>query len=461
MNSRSAFARTPYLNPPRMPWWLPAVTGLMGAWIWVAACAPFWTAFGSGVLFGMCIIALLALGRKKLVVSAALAADRETQQAESVKQEIEELMPQATSAEILPPVDEMMQSMASEHQKRRLEELLLHWVNVSQQYSDAALSMRKQIHTVTEQTEHAATTIASSFQAIINKATVQARQAMELLEGTQGAMMKGAPQSLKDFIRVSDERLTKMADEVVRVADLSVRMVRELDGVQKRAQAIDGFLLDVEKIADQTSLLALNADIEAARVGEEGRGFSVVAQEIRRLSQRSHEFSDRIRQHLEGVRTGLNKTYGDMRNLSAADVDHAVEIKNEVLQLTRSLEGKNREVADTVSSINAISKEIAQDVQNVVISLQFHDITSQKLNSMLEPMDDLRRMLFHLMQDTLAFDKSLLKRLPGDDRWLARLRNGPLPVSDVSVVHPGSHSQASTAPKALPDTGNGLAVELF
>jgi hypothetical protein len=70
-------------------------------------------------------------------------------------------------------------------------------------------------------------------------------------------------------------------------------------------------------------------------------------------------------------------------------------------------------------------------------------------------------MLFHLMQDTLAFDKSLLKRLPGDDRWLARLRNGPLPVSDVSVVHPGSHSQASTAPKALPDTGNGLAVELF
>lgn len=444
-----------------MPWWLPAVMGLMGAWIWVAACAPFWTAFGSGVLFGMCIIALLALGRKKLAVSAALAADRAAQQAESVKQEIEELMPQATSAEILPPVDEMMQSMASEHQKRRLEELLLHWVNVSQQYSDAALSMRKQIQTVTEQTEHAATTIASSFQAIINKATVQARQAMELLEGTQGAMMKGAPQSLKDFIRVSDERLTKMADEVVRVADLSVRMVRELDGVQKRAQAIDGFLLDVEKIADQTSLLALNADIEAARVGEEGRGFSVVAQEIRRLSRRSHEFSDRIRQHLEGVRTGLNKTYGDMRNLSAADVDHAVEIKNEVLQLTRSLEGKNREVADTVSSINAISKEIAQDVQNVVISLQFHDITSQKLNSMLEPMDDLRRMLFHLMQDTLTFDKSLLKRLPGDDRWLARLRNGPHPVADAPVVHPSPHPQASTAPKALPDTDSGLAVELF
>lgn len=461
MSAPVNFIRILHNHHYETPWWLPPVVGLVGAWFWAAAFAPFWTAFGSGILSGMCIIALLALGRKRLVVSAALAADQEMQHAASVQQEVEGLMPHATPAEILPQVDEMMQSMASEHQKRRLEELLLHWVNVSQQYSDAALSMRKQIHTVTEQTEHAATTIASSFQAIINKATVQARQAMELLEGTQGAMMEGVPQSLKDFIRVSDERLTKMADEVVRVADLSVRMVRELDGVQKRAQAIDGFLLDVEKLADQTSLLALNADIEAARVGDEGRGFSVVAQEIRRLSQRSHEFSDRIRQHLEGVRTGLNKTYGDMRTLSAADVDHAVEIKNEVLQLTRSLEGKNREVADTVSSINAISKEIAQDVQNVVISLQFHDITSQKLNGMLEPMDDLRRMLFRLMQDTLTFDKSLLKRLPGDDRWLARLQDGAQSVSDAPVVSPSSQPQTATVPKTSSGTGTGLAVELF
>ncbi|HJX17673.1 MAG TPA: methyl-accepting chemotaxis protein [Acidiferrobacterales bacterium] len=454
MNTLSSL-RLLHLDAFRSPWWLPPVLGLVCAWIWVAIFAPFWTAFGSGGLFGLCIIALLALGRKKFAKSAVLVEEQDVQQADIVQQEIEALMPLATSAEILPQVDEMVQSMASEHQKRRLEELLLHWVNVSQQYSDAALSMRKQIHTVTQQTEHAATTIANSFQAIINKATVQARQAMELLEGTQGAMTEGVPQSLKDFIRVSDERLTKMADEVVRVADLSVRMVRELDAVQKRAQAIDGFLLDVDKLADQTSLLALNADIEAARVGEQGRGFSVVAKEVRRLSKRSHEFSDSIRSHLEGVRTGLNKTYGDMRTLSAADVDHATGIKNEVLQLTQSLEGKNREVADTVSSINAISKEIAQDVQNVVISLQFHDITSQKLNGMLEPMDELRNMLFQLMQETLAFDKSLLKRLPGDDRWLARLHAVSQPVTDAAEAHQDSHPQAPRK------KGTGPAVELF
>jgi len=330
-------------------------------------------------------------------------------------------------------------------------------VDVAQRYSDAALVLRKEIHFVIQQTEQAVNTIASSFQAVINKATIQARQAMELLEGTQGATSDGSPQSLKDFIQVSDERLNKMADEVVRVADLSVNMVRELDGVQSRAQAIDGFLLDVEKLADQTSLLALNADIEAARVGEHGRGFSVVAQEVRRLSQRSHQFSDRIRVHLKEVRTGLNKTYGDMRTLSAADMEHALTIKDDVISLTRSLEGKNREVAETVGRINAISKEIARDVQNVVISLQFHDITSQKLSGMLEPMDDLRRTLFNLMQETLKIDKGLLTNLPENVRWLSRTQDGTAATEEVKLLNDTINAGAGTHQ----DTGSGSAVELF
>lgn len=433
------------------PRWLPGATiGLLVAWAWAAFFVPTWVLLGSGALAALSGGLLMGLSRRQL--DAAPPLGKQHSIPVSVEQEVESLMPKSTEVEGLPQVDEFLQNVASEQQKRRLEELLHRWVDVSQQYNDATLGMRKQIHTVIHETESATTTIADSFQAVISKATVQARQAMELLEGTQGVMTDGSPQSLKDFIRVSDERLTKMADEVVRVADLSVKMVQELDGVQKRTQAIDGFLQDVEKLADQTSLLALNADIEAARVGEHGRGFSVVANEIRRLSNRSHEFSDRIRSHLKEVRVGLNKTYGDMRLLSAADVEHALQLKDEVLQLTRSLETKNREVADTVSSINAISKEISQDVQNVVVSLQFHDITSQQLNSMFLPMDDLRRVLFHLMQETLKLDKRLLNRLPGETN------NATLP-HDVPV--PDTMKETQAMPEFRRTADAGPAVELF
>lgn len=459
MNGPLSFSPSVLSHTASWPrWWLWAVVGMTVSLSWTVPFIPWWAGLGSG-LCAVLTLTILAFYARKQYEEKPLEGEEvlEGHDAKQVLEQVDALMSPSKDIEQIPQVDEVLQNMAADNQRRRLEDLMRRWVDVAQRYSEAALVLRKDIYSVIKQTEQAANTIANSFEAVINKATIQARQAMELLEGTQGATSDGVPQSLKDFIQVSDERLNKMADEVVRVADLSVSMVRELDGVQNRTQAIDGFLLDVEKLADQTSLLALNADIEAARVGEHGRGFSVVASEVRRLSKRSHEFSDRIRVHLKEVRTGLSKTYGNMRMLSAADMEHALQIKEDVVSLTRSLEDKNREVAETVSCINEISKEIAQDVRNVVVSLQFHDITSQKLSGMLEPMDDLRRSLYHLMQETINLDKSLLKNLPNNERWLSRMRDDHAPESATKpmknvVQEPHTVRQA---------TDNGPAVELF
>jgi len=465
MDGRLSFNPTSLRQAASWPrWWLWAVVGMAFTLMWTIPFVPWWAGLGSGLCAVLTLMVLAFYARKQYEEKPLDGEDlMEGREAKQVLEQVDALMLPSNNIEQIPQVDEVLQSMAADNQRRRLEDLMRRWVDVAQRYSEAALVLRKEIYSVIKQTEQAANTIAGSFEAVINKATIQARQAMELLEGTQGAASDGVPQSLKDFIQVSDERLNKMADEVVRVADLSVNMVRELDGVQNRTQAIDGFLLDVEKLADQTSLLALNADIEAARVGEHGRGFSVVATEVRRLSKRSHEFSDRIRVHLKEVRTGLSKTYGDMRTLSAADMEHALKIKEDVISLTRSLEGKNREVAETVSRINEISKEIAQDVQNVVVSLQFQDITSQKLNSMLEPMDDLRRTLYHLMQETIGLDKNLLKNLPGNDHWLSRMRPDHK-IEEQPEANPEEKPMKDTKqelPKIHEAGGNGPAIELF
>ena len=442
-------------------WWMWGAIAAIGSWMWSLPSLPLLAAVGTGCATTIVVLLLIGHGIKLQRLQRATAlygaaeAENDVLTAAEAENEIEALLEKSNDIEPIPPVDQLLESMEADNHRRRLEDLLRRWVDVAHRYSEAALVLRKEIHGVVHHTEQAANTISSSFQAVINKATLQAREAMELLEGTQGGATEGAPQSLTDFIRVSDERLTKMADEVVRVADLSVQMVKELDGVQTRTQAIDGFLLDVEKLADQTSLLALNADIEAARVGEFGRGFSVVAQEVRRLSQRSHEFSDRIRQHLKAVKVGLNKTYGDMRNLSAADMEHALKIKDDVIALTQSLEGKNREVAETVGRINTVSREIAQDVHNVVVSLQFHDITSQKLKGMLEPMDDLRRTLFHLMQETMATGKNLLPQKEGSTM------SKEVEKPDAQAAEGGSDDAALRKLRAVGSQTSGPSVELF
>ncbi len=432
-------------------WWYATLCGILGSWVWTITYVPWWAAVASALsaMISIAIITHYASGQVNFEDNEILPMAGETR---PVNELIDALLPKVGFEDQAPQVDELLRSIASENQGRRLKDLLQRWASTAQEYSHAALVLRKQVHSVIEQTEQATNIIGNSFQAIINKAAVQANHAMELLQGTQGATNDSAPHSLQDFIRTSDEMLNKMADEVVRVAELSVRMVGDLDDVQSRTQAIDGFLLDVERLADQTSLLALNADIEAARAGDNGRGFSVVAQEIRKLSQRSHEFSKRIREHMKAVKTGLSSTHGNMRILSAADMNHALKIKDEVSKLTAALVEKNREVAETGGRISAISKELARDVQNVIISLQFHDITSQKLKNMLEPMDELRRMLFHLMQETMAAGKDLLPNaaLPA-----------PTPDAEGKTQAPDASDQALVKLRAVGAPTIGPSVELF
>jgi len=386
-------------------WWMVAVAAMTISWAWSSLYVPGWVALGSGMCTLVAAGLLIDFARKrKLLLENSRTEDR---QAEApVANSIEEIFrPSKVLESELPQIESMLQSLDNESQTRRMDELLQRWMDVGRDFLREADGLQQEVASVIRQLDHAAGTIGNSFQAVISKAATQAKQAMTLLEGTQGATEDGVPQSLQDFIRVTDFRLNRMADEVVRVADLSVKMVNDLDDVQGRATTIDGFLRDVDGLSDRTKLIALNAEIQAARAGEEGRGFTVVATEVRRLSEASQVFSKQIRAHLKAVRSGLSRTYGNMQTLTAQDMNHALTIKDEVLTLTQSLEDKNREVADTVSEINVISREIAEDVKKIVISLQFHDITSQRLSTMLAPINSLRKMLRQLEHESLATQK--------------------------------------------------------
>jgi methyl-accepting chemotaxis protein len=446
-------------------WWAVALLGVLASWGWVVMYVPLWVAFGSGLCTLVSVTLIIDYARKRGTIepettpmSAAAVVD-EVANIVPEDQKLEDLfLSEVDMANDVPQVDEMLENLAAESQDRRVKELLQRWIKTGKMYTDEATALRGAVAEAITQMEQATDTIANSFQAVINKAAVQARQAMELLEGTQGATQDGIPQSLQDFIQVTDRRLNKMADEVVRVADLSVKMVKDLDDVQQRAQAIDGFLRDVETLADQTKLLALNADIEAARAGESGRGFAVVANEVRRLSQRSHVFSQEIRKHLKAVSNGLNRTYGNMQTLTAEDMEHALTLKREVVELTESLEGKNREVADTVGDINVISREIAQDVQNIVISLQFQDITSQQLNNMLQPVEELKQKISALSKETILVAE---ESGDGSDMWTSDSEVGKEGAVELERKVQTEKSKERTKSDKSRKSDGGPSVELF
>ncbi|MFQ2815646.1 methyl-accepting chemotaxis protein [Aeromonas caviae] len=162
----------------------------------------------------------------------------------------------------------------------------------------------------------------------------------------------------------SQSSITGLAGEV---SDAS-QTIHELDG---HAQQISGILATISGIAEQTNLLALNAAIEAARAGEQGRGFAVVADEVRVLSRRTHDSTAEIQQMIEALQQTTRKAVGGMetsRQLAGTSVEDA-EAANLSLGRINEAIGAISDMATQIAAAaeeqTSVTGEISRNTENI------------------------------------------------------------------------------------------------
>ena len=161
------------------------------------------------------------------------------------------------------------------------------------------------------------------------------------------------------------------ADTMQELVERMAMAVPIADKLEKNSGNISDILSVIEGISEQTNLLALNAAIEAARAGEQGRGFAVVADEVRSLASRTHDSVDQIRVVIEALQSGtrsVTTAIAEGNNLAletATQVKQAVDSLANISSFVADIQMMNSEIVNAASEQKTVSTEVNVNVANI------------------------------------------------------------------------------------------------
>lgn len=247
----------------------------------------------------------------------------------------------------------------------------------------------------------AVASLSVSFEAMSKQSREQSGAVSRIVDRTGEG---GGEMGIQRFALEASRQMEQLVAALEDVSGQSAHTVSHIDAMAGHLDGIFALLEDVKSIADQTNLLALNAAIEAARAGEAGRGFAVVADEVRNLSERSTAFNEQIRKLAHNSREAISKVRETVTRMATRDLNRSQEAKSESARLLQQVGAMNSALAQGMREISQCGRAIDASVGDAVRSLQFEDITSQALGTAivhLERLDAINKEA-HSLQELLS-----------------------------------------------------------
>jgi len=289
----------------------------------------------------------------------------------------------------------------------------------------------------------------------VAKAAEVIEQIAQEIEHTARSIADAAEQSRKDALESQEGRhiVAQTIDGMSTIEDGVLQATATIEKLGSSSSEIGEIVKTIEEIADQTNLLALNAAIEAARAGEQGRGFAVVADEVRKLAERTQQATKEIssmihliqtetQEAVRVIRQGVNNVReGKLLVTKAGDMlEHLLTTSLQSAETYTTLAGESqrqvRDVQSLVQTIDTITSVVEQS------SASTHEIITaiNDLSKLMARLTDLMQQFKILDTDTISMHSTALDTL---DHELAE-------YSDILRLDTASGALPNVQQRALP-----------
>ncbi|MEO5332937.1 MAG: methyl-accepting chemotaxis protein [Magnetococcus sp. YQC-5] len=244
-------------------------------------------------------------------------------------------------------------------------------------------SLREEMIQIRSLVQDAIVKLTNSFNGLRDQSDAQHRLVSGLtssMDQVAGSDTSGV--NIRKFIAETDAVLRTFVDHIILVSRQSMEMVHRVDALSSQMKEVVAIIKEINGIAEQTHVLSLNARIVAARAGQAGRSFSVVADAVRKLASTSHEFSDKISDVVENAQENIQGTKEIIEIMASKDMSFAIESKGRVDFMMDEVNAIDQFTSETINKVAKIADDINQRVGVAVMSLQFEDMVTQLTQSM-------------------------------------------------------------------------------
>lgn len=256
--------------------------------------------------------------------------------------------------------------------RRRLEELR----DVVESHLPMLPVVDAQLRDTNQQMEQAVTRVGANFQRMVERAREGVNEASRLV-GT-GDHTNGAG-GVEVLLSTSRSTLEDLLERIVRDSEICRKLVERMDSLEKDMDRIVRALADVDRISFGNTILALNAKIEAAHIGERGAGFEIVAQELWTQARKSQEITETIRSTVLRLAADAKAAESEVGDMACADRERITALQCQVQEALDRLECAHADMQQSVTEAGARSEALAGEIGAAVQTMQFQDRLSQRI----------------------------------------------------------------------------------